>query len=106
MTNLYLAPFPRPATSLVADYPYEQGHKGWQVLHHPLSCSCLQAMHHCACPIGAVSKWEEGRSCTLPFPVPEAVSVKWSCQRVHSLDSLSCPSTPWGKDTSLVGEAV
>ena len=31
MTNLYLAPFPRPATSLIADYPYEQGHKGWQV---------------------------------------------------------------------------
>ena len=31
MTNLYLAPFPRPATSLMADYPYEQGHKGWQV---------------------------------------------------------------------------
>ena len=36
MTNLYLAPFPRPATSLMADYPYEQGHKGWQVWCSPL----------------------------------------------------------------------
>ncbi|KAK9907269.1 hypothetical protein WJX75_000339 [Coccomyxa subellipsoidea] len=31
MTNLHLAPFPRPVSSLVADYPLEQGHKGWQV---------------------------------------------------------------------------
>lgn len=37
MTNLYLAPFPRPATSLMADYPYEQGHKGWQVWLSSLS---------------------------------------------------------------------
>lgn len=31
MVNLHLAPFPRPVSSLVADYPLEQGHKGWQV---------------------------------------------------------------------------
>jgi len=39
MTNLYLAPFPRPATSLMADYPYEQGHKGWQVYTNLYTCS-------------------------------------------------------------------
>lgn len=47
MTNLYLAPFPRPATSLVADHPYEQGHKGWQVCTLPLprlSEDCEQAV--------------------------------------------------------------
>jgi hypothetical protein len=37
MTNLHLAPFPRPVSSLVADYPLEQGHKGWQVRCHPNS---------------------------------------------------------------------
>ena len=31
MMNLHLAPFPRPVSSLVADYPLEQGHKGWHV---------------------------------------------------------------------------
>ncbi len=31
MVNLHLAPFPQPVSSLVADYPLEQGHKGWQV---------------------------------------------------------------------------
>ena len=41
MTNLYLAPFPRPATSLIADYPYEQGHKGWQAC----VTSCTQPLH-------------------------------------------------------------
>lgn len=31
LVNLHLAPFPRPATSLVEDFPSEQGHKGWMV---------------------------------------------------------------------------
>ena len=31
MTNLHLAPFPRPVSSLIADYPLQQGDHGWQV---------------------------------------------------------------------------
>ena len=31
MTNLHLAPFPRPVSSLIADYPQQQGDHGWQV---------------------------------------------------------------------------
>lgn len=37
LNNLHLAPFPRPVSSLVADYPLEQGHKGWQVCLAPAS---------------------------------------------------------------------
>ena len=28
--NLHLAPFPRPVTSLIADFPLEQSDRGWQ----------------------------------------------------------------------------
>lgn len=30
MVNLHLAPFPRPVTSLIADFPLEQADRGWQ----------------------------------------------------------------------------
>ncbi|CAL8462880.1 g2414 [Coccomyxa elongata] len=39
MVNLHLAPFPRPVSSLVADYPLEQGHKGWQVGYRAVNSS-------------------------------------------------------------------
>ena len=47
MWNLHVTPVPHPASSLVDDFPTEQGHKGWQVcLHHPdlpaeVVCECI-----------------------------------------------------------------
>ena len=37
LVNLHLAPFPKPASSIVDDFPTEQNHKGWQVTPHRLA---------------------------------------------------------------------
>ena len=37
LVNLHLAPFPKPASSIVDDFPTEQNHKGWQVMPHRLA---------------------------------------------------------------------
>ena len=41
MVNLHLAPFPRPVSSLVDDFPTEQGHKGWEVS----ACATYELKH-------------------------------------------------------------
>ena len=81
MTNLYLAPFPRPATSLIADFPYEQGHKGWQVpdiscTQPPLMLIRSRLPSHLTLGqkvfTGSTVAWQ--RNCFLIFPLGSFLS--------------------------------